>query len=220
MISAFISLRQARRVKELEINTQEYLGKLSSETQIALERQRSENEQAKRAFEIAIQESEPMEQALRGLWRVIQEVKDYISVMLIEGPQRRDNLEDLSSKVKSASLEFRKMYSSSGATLSPQAQAAAHEAKNQILSVEALIQIVVSKHSKRQQLFVEPKIITLLLHSREALTGCQGILGEDRADLRMRQLQQYLDLLVPARRQAPMIISNSQEDGHIKRLSE
>lgn len=195
LVSAILAWRQAERVKKIEVRTQEYLGRLNAQTQVAIEKFRADNERAKKALELAIQESDAVEQAMKRLWKIIQNVKDHIS--LIRDTSKQNELEKLLSKIRDAGRDIMEVYGESGAMLPRTSQAASHEAKNLILSIYQRLDSLAWR-KLRHDFEVRKIDIDSLLQLRDELTRCQGVLVAERAELRINQLHRYTELLTAA----------------------
>src|SRR2546430_2602839 len=74
-----ISWIQAVRTSRLRAETDSTIETIRSEASLAVETMKAENERRRKAFEIASQESRPIETALAQAWHDIQTVKDVIS---------------------------------------------------------------------------------------------------------------------------------------------
>jgi hypothetical protein len=194
LISAFIAWRQAERVKEIEVSTQEYLGRLNSQTQIVIEKFKSDSEWAKQALEIALTESKPIEQAIRQMWQIIQDVKDQI-ILIKDFPQE---LRKISDSVKNSHKEFMKLYGESGIILPTASRSGSHEAKNLLMDISVLLLARTERGKERRFPELSKDDMSSLLNKRELLTGCQNLLMNDITQIRMKQLQNYNDLLFSA----------------------
>ena len=76
IISAVMAWKQALRTKKLETETQEKLANLTSNTQIAIEKLKSDNDSLNKAFINASEEAKPLESILSNIWEKMQEFKD------------------------------------------------------------------------------------------------------------------------------------------------
>ena len=192
LLGAVFTWRQAERVKRIETATQEHLAQVNAQTQVAIEAFRAEQERSKTAFEVGMAESKPIEDVLSQLWGMIQTVKEQLT-LLADGvtPTNSDGQREVIGLVNSVREEFLKMYERHGASLPRTAVEAAHSAKNIMHEVVRSLEGLDGKggFSHRQS--------ASWMKLRLELTFCQAAVARDRSELRIRQFQKYLDILVP-----------------------
>ncbi len=198
LLSALFAWKQTVLVKRVEAATQERLALVNAQTQAAIETIKTEHERSKNAFEVAIAESGPVEQALSTMWGLIQGVKDQVAatVRLDESKVDRETLTELAGRVKEARSTFLDIYQSSGAALPDTAADAAHGAKNIFFDIAMYTQNLVAKGGFPRRLSDED--VRTLWKQRELLTSCQRVIASERSDIRMRQFHKYLDILLPS----------------------
>lgn len=198
LLSAIFTWKQAERVKKIETTTQEYLALINSQTQAAIESFRAEQARSKDAFEVALADSNPIEGSLSTLWSLIQTVKEQIALLTtIEGKLvEKVMVTAIRGRIIDARSKFLEIYGLSGAVLPDMAGGAAHEAKNIMQSIANYLDDILLK-GKHPRTRILSKDIDELRRLRERLTLLQRVLTAERSDIRMRQFQKYLDILLP-----------------------
>ncbi|HEV7746396.1 MAG TPA: hypothetical protein VGO56_15475 [Pyrinomonadaceae bacterium] len=101
----------------------------------------------------------------------------------------------ISGRIDDATSKFLDTYGLAGAGLPSTAGAAAHDAKNIMMNVVHYLDHTLLKNNHARRITVEN--VKDLSDLRDALTLCQRVLTAERSDIRMRQFQKYLDILLP-----------------------
>jgi hypothetical protein len=192
VLSAFIAWRQTERVKRIETATQEHLALMSAQAQAAIESFKAEQERSKTAFEVAMSEAKPVEDALSHLWNLIQTFKELIT-LLADGvvPTTEESKRELWARLSAIREEFLDGFGGSGASLPKRAREAAHTSKNIMHEVSNIV-------TRLKGSSVSHKESSQLMALRKELTLYQESIASDRSELRLLQFQKYLDMLVPA----------------------
>jgi hypothetical protein len=110
--------------------------RLKSQADLTLERLKLQDANRRRAFELAIRESEPIEKALSQLWSDIQIVRE--AVQNTVSTADCDEAEILRT-LRAAVSSIIEGYARHGSSLSPDAAAAWHSAKSHLLGLEEFI---------------------------------------------------------------------------------
>jgi hypothetical protein len=100
---------------------------MAQEVQISLETFRAETERRRRAFEVATQETEPLEHAIDAAWHDIQELKDIITIVI--SPHSYD-ANATAQASRAAFTRLASAYREWGSQLPDKARRAWHSAKN------------------------------------------------------------------------------------------
>ncbi|HZH32210.1 MAG TPA: hypothetical protein VEY11_15700 [Pyrinomonadaceae bacterium] len=181
---------QAIRTARYKAEADSSLEKIKAETTIALEKMKTENERRRKAFEIASEESKPIETALAQAWHDIQTIKDLIT--RIVSPARYD-LDLVLKDFKQAHSNLVEGYGQWGSNLSHVARIAWHKAKSSANDVE--LALLNQNTATDNTLILPPLIIESLREVRQSLTDQQMIIAASRQAIREQLLQHYLEVL-------------------------
>ena len=133
---AIVAWIQAMRTSRLKADADSALERIKSETAISIENIKVDQERRKRAFEVAIEESKPVEASLAQAWHDIQTIKDVISKYM-SGFRFDENSAWQSFASACASLS--EGYAKWGTEVPENARQAWHKAKGCAMSVEMLL---------------------------------------------------------------------------------
>jgi hypothetical protein len=162
--------------------------KLKVETELAIEKMKIDRERRQKAFEIACQESAPIEAAINRAWEDIQIIKEEISKILSEGEYHADLALGF---IETASNRLREEYGKWAVSLPQDARDVWHKAKGNASAIQG----IVVKHSPIKEANPElpPDIKEKLRDARTSLTDYQMILTSTRQSLRNLQIQRILE---------------------------
>lgn len=192
--SAVMTWLQATRVKRLEVQTQEKLAKLTSTTQLAIERLKIDNERLNKAFAVASEESKPLENILSEMWKHIQIVKDELRSLCESESFNADAIDVKTKSIESAVRILLDLYSQHGAELPEQAAQACHRCKNEILMILSYFPLI-AKEVKKDG-FISQKTIIYLEKCRLMLDETQAIIALYRSSLRADLLHKVLNVML------------------------
>jgi hypothetical protein len=164
--------------------------RLKSQADLTLERLKLHDANRRRALELAIQESEPIEKALSQLWNDIQTVREAIQNTVSTADC--DEAEILLT-LHAAVSRITEGYARHGSSLSPDAAAAWHSAKSHLLGLEEFV--------RRRGTDARPKegassgIDERLLSIRAALRDIQSIIQQSMLTSRGATMKRILELM-------------------------
>jgi hypothetical protein len=181
---------QAIRTTRIKVEADSALEKLKAEATIALEKMKTENERQRKAFEVASEESKPIETALAQAWHDIQTIKDLITKIV--APARYD-LDLILKDFKQAHSNLIDGYGKWGSDLSEAARIAWHKAKGSANDIE----LVILSHSNAEDhdLILPPPMMENLREIRQSLTDQQMVIAASRQAIREQLVRNILEVL-------------------------
>lgn len=166
------------------------LESIKAENGIALENIKAENERRRKAFEIASEESKPVQAALDQAWHDVQTIKEIISKLLSAARYDVDLALEVLTPAKSNLIEG---YAKWGTALSNDARNAWHRAKNSADTVELTISTLQPASEPQPEL--PPQLVDQLREIRLSLTDNQMIIAASRQMLRDQEARKILEVL-------------------------
>lgn len=127
---------QAIKVSRLKAETDAALEKIRLEGNLALEAIKSERDRRRKAFEVAMQEAKPIEDALTQAWQDAQTMKDVIARLI--SPIRYD-LDLALESIESVSKSLSEGYGRWGSLTPSEARETWHKMKNAATSIRMLL---------------------------------------------------------------------------------
>jgi len=186
VVSAVIAWLQTVRANRLRANVDIALEAIKSETALALESIKIENERRRKAFELASQACAPIETALDQAWQDMQVIKEVIAKLL--SPIRYDK--DIALKsLQPAVLSIASGYSQCGASIPEAARNAWHNAKH----CAGVIELTVTAQENVSSL--SDPVIELLKSYRNDLTDQQIALVGAREGIRGVLIERFIHLI-------------------------
>lgn len=180
---------QTIKTSRLKADTDAALERIRSETSLALEKVKAEQERKKRAFEVAVDESKPVEAALAQAWHDIQNIKDVMSKYM---SGYRFDEESAKGAFSSACVSLSEGYAKWGTEIPESARQAWHKAKGTITAVEGLFP---SQALGSDVLPLPPNSAERLREIRAVLTDCQMSLAASRHAIRDMVMKKLLELV-------------------------
>ena|ERR1044071_8197556 len=190
VVGGIIAWVQAIKTSRLKADADATLEWIKSEANIGLEKMKAENERRRKAFELATQESKPIETALAQAWHDIQTIKEVISKLLTTVPY---DLDLIRKDFSPAHAKISEGYASWGPELPESARIAWHKAKSHAQTVELTLASAYTTNDGVRDF--APKIIENLREIRVAFTDCQMILASSRQTIREKTIRQLLEVL-------------------------
>jgi hypothetical protein len=187
LTSVLIAWVQAIRTSRIKADTDSALEKIRSETSLALEQVKADQERKKRAFEIAIEESRPIEVALAQAWHDIQSIKDVIA-KYISG--FRFDVSATKNSFHSAYTSLCEGYARWGTEAPDNARHAWHNAKGSANSVEILL-----NETTDNDLPLPSDLTERMKEIRTALTDSQMVIAAGRHAVRDTVMKKVLELV-------------------------
>jgi hypothetical protein len=186
VIGAVIAWLQAIRASRLRATADICLERTRSETALALEAIKAENERRRKAFDVAAQACAPIEAALGQVWHDIQTVKEIITKSL--SPIRYDKDIALDA-LRPAVSGIEEGYSRCGSSIPETARSAWHKAKHCAGMVELTL--------REQDDFssFSDRVVKILTEARRELTDHQIAMVAAREGLREMLIENVVRLL-------------------------
>jgi hypothetical protein len=181
---------QAVKTSRLKADADAALERIKSETSLTLEHLKLEQERRKRAFEVVIEESKPIEIVLTQAWHDIQSIKDVIS-KYVSG--YRFDEDSARASLRSACMSLSENYAKWGPAVPETAQQAWHKAKGYITSVDALLPVIESGGTNISPL--PPSTVERFSEMRALLTDCQTVIAASRREIRDTTMKKIMELM-------------------------
>jgi len=189
LVGGIIACIQAIRTSRLKADADSTLERIRSETSISLENMKLDQERRKRAFEVAIEESRPIEASLAQAWHDIQSIKDVISKYM-SGFRFDEN--SARQSFASAYASLCEGYAKWGTEVPDSARHGWHKAKGCAMSVEILL----LKEDSRGDMSLLPEGTTdSLKEIRIVLTDSQLAIAATRNAIRDTMMKRVLELV-------------------------
>jgi hypothetical protein len=185
---ALIASIQAVRMSRLKAETDAKLEQLKAETSIAVETMKDVRERRHKAFEIAAQESAPLEAALAQAWEDIQLIKEIISKLV--SPDRYD-LDIALDHLTPPCSRLMDGYAKWGASIPEHARKAWHAAKGDISAFRQIL--VTESNTSNSQL--PSATIEILKETRTFLTDHQMVIVASRQSIRDLNIKHLLEVI-------------------------
>jgi hypothetical protein len=163
--------------------------RLKSQADLALEQLKLHDANRRRAFDLALQESAPIERALSQLWSDIQTVRDVIQTM--SSAARFDEAEAL-KVLRAAVGSIRDGYARYGGVLPPDAARAWHSAKGHVSMLDELVR---RRATAATMPAAKADIDARLEGVRSALRDVQGTVQQSMLTARNATMQRILELM-------------------------
>jgi hypothetical protein len=181
---------QAVRMSHIKADADAALERIRSETNLALENVKADQERRKRAFEVALEESKPVEAALAQAWHDIQSIKEITSKYM-----SRFRFDENSARqpFNSAGVNLSEGYAKWGTELPESARHAWHKAKGCITLVEELLPS--PDHTDDDVLPLPPSTTERLREIRITLTDSQMAIAASRQAIRDTETKKILELM-------------------------
>lgn len=187
LVGGSIAWIQAIRTSRLKAEADAALEKIKSQASLALEEARDSREKRKRAFEVAVEESRPVEVALAQAWHDIQSIKDVISKYT---SGFRFDVDSARHSLSSSCATLSEGYARWGTAAPDNAKQAWHNAKGCGASVEILLDDAGGAG------FPLPADLTERLKElRTTLTDSQMAIAADRDTVRDVMMKKILELV-------------------------
>lgn len=193
LASACIAWFQSVRVKHLEIETQEKLANLTTNTQLAIEKLKIYDTRLDKALTLASAESEPLEDILSEFWQKIQIIKDELLKLCEVEEHRIDDLETVTNEIRSIIRDFAKVYQQHGIEIPQFTKMQIHQCKNIMLDLENYLFTLPRKEAKKNA-SIRLEVEKLELY-REQMTSCQELIAIQRSSNRADLLHQFLKMM-------------------------
>lgn len=179
VIGALFAGIQTVRTARLKASVDLALEKIRQESALSLESMKEDGERRRKAFELAMQESEPVEAALAQAWRDIQQVKEEIAKVI---SHVRYDLDLGLKAVGTAVASLVDGYARWGSDLPNDARHAWHSAKGSAGTVELSLRRQLAAHGVEVEL--PEQVVDALKEARISLTDRQIALAAAREGFR------------------------------------
>ena len=164
---------------------------------------------------ILLEESAPLESVLAKMWQNIQSIKELIATIANNPQIEKPHFEELLNQLRYESEQLSSSYGESGAASPIAVREAAHDAKGLVVTTLGRLNLLSHEMKDQPSIIFGGNLINELLDKRAKLTACQQALASERSDLRMKNLQRYLDMLVPQRTHDAASITKLQNGSDI-----
>jgi hypothetical protein len=164
--------------------------RLKSQADLMLERFKAEDQNRRRAFELALKESEPLITALTQAWTDLQTIRD--TIQKIVAPMRFDEAHALKT-LRSAVTGISTGYSRFGSSLPREAEDAWHSAKGRVAIIETLVQQRGADAAPKRG--CPPDIEERLTSIRSALRDDQTVLQQARDSVRAQVMRRIMEAM-------------------------
>lgn len=188
IVGALIASIQAIRTSRLKAGADAKLEQIKAETDIAVETMKETKERRQKAFELASQESAPLELALSQAWEDIQLIKEVISKLV---SQERYDLDFALDHTEAPCTRLTDGYAKWGASIPEPARKAWHAAKSNVSTFKQML--VGQDGTPKSPLSVET--IETLKEMRISLTDQQMMVGAARQSIRDANMTHLLEIL-------------------------
>ena len=164
------------------------LEKIKAEVNITLERMKETRERRQKAFEIASQESAPVEAALSQAWEDIQLIKEILTRLTSSA---RYDADIALEALKPPAQRIREGYAKWGAVLPETARRAWHSAKGSIATLEQTLTIESGSDDPR----LPESSVAVLKDMRVFIDDYQDVLGEARQGIRDANIKHLMEVI-------------------------